>query len=752
MAEGSIIEKCSNYERSMGGDAVTSASSQRGRGRSTSVAALARWLHAQATGPESFTFWVLVLGLAYAAATLTPSSYGLALKSFFGAGTPGLVFGTPQPLRSDEWAVWTPYVQIAVNNDFLRTNGTSIYNEDLRNFNALPLLDWALLFKPQYWAFFIFPAPWAFSTYHGFLIVAFLIGWERALRLLGFDRTIAALISLCLFFVPCTQLWWTTTGPLPAFFPWLLVLFLADLNPFVRIAAMAWAAAAFLLSHLYPPIILSLGFAGAILLAAQAPDKVRQVGRLASAGIGTALGIGIALIYLHEPLQIMSQTVYPGARSLGGGGLPVLQWWAQFFPDLVSSRRQSLIGLNYLEVSTGGTYFAALVWAFLSFQPARQRAAGDWLKLGLIALGLALISAWMLAPVPAAIGHLLLWDIVPAQRFVFAFGLLLLVGCVVTVERFTANISPIRIALCVSLLVGVFAWSRLTLGGRVTDASGLVIGIAVFFAALCWRKQRLALAGLAGALAASIISYGGYNPIQLAGPIFKRPDTAAMKALDGLQARNPDGWLVVPGYPGAVLNGWGYRSVSHVLIAPQLAFFRERFPEMSDAEFNHVFNRYAHVQLSYADVPDTPQGDVLRVPITAFRGEAPHPPLLRQETDISRLPGVLGGTIDEIVTNPSAGTVTVAGWALIDAGSVDPALVLYAPGATVEGPVTVIYRPDVVIALGDPGLQRAGFMLTLRMSGDVQLGALCLASRDSVHGARLLRLPAGKGVTCPRGE
>ena len=99
------------------------------------------------TGLDSFAAGVLLLALGCVALAWTPSSYG-ALLDTLGASGEGLVVGEPREIRSDEWAVWTPYIQATVNNDFQRINETSIYREDLRNFNGLPLLDWALFFKP----------------------------------------------------------------------------------------------------------------------------------------------------------------------------------------------------------------------------------------------------------------------------------------------------------------------------------------------------------------------------------------------------------------------------------------------------------------------------------------------------------------------------------------------------------------------------------------------------------------------------
>ena len=106
--------------------------------------------------PSAFVTAVLIVTALYAAFQLTPSSYARALY-MIGVTDTGLLFGFAQEERSDEWALWTPYVQIAVNNGFARIEHISPYEADLRNFNALPLWDWGLIFKPQMWAFFVLP-------------------------------------------------------------------------------------------------------------------------------------------------------------------------------------------------------------------------------------------------------------------------------------------------------------------------------------------------------------------------------------------------------------------------------------------------------------------------------------------------------------------------------------------------------------------------------------------------------------------
>jgi len=112
---------------------------------------------------------------------ITPSSYALALQ-LAGQEVKGLFFGTPRAIRSDEWMVLTPYYQIVVNNDFLMTNSLSPYQENLRSFQALPILDWGLIFKPYHWGFFVLPPANALSLYYLFMTLSFLSGWGILFR------------------------------------------------------------------------------------------------------------------------------------------------------------------------------------------------------------------------------------------------------------------------------------------------------------------------------------------------------------------------------------------------------------------------------------------------------------------------------------------------------------------------------------------------------------------------------------------
>jgi hypothetical protein len=123
---------------------------------------------------EPFVIAVTLLAVFYVAAAWSPSAYSRVLKQY-DVEDDGLILGWPQQIRSDEYAIWTPTIQAVVANDFGPINETSFYRERFRSLSSLPLWDWGLLFKPEFWPFFFLSPARAYSAYHAFHAWALLV-------------------------------------------------------------------------------------------------------------------------------------------------------------------------------------------------------------------------------------------------------------------------------------------------------------------------------------------------------------------------------------------------------------------------------------------------------------------------------------------------------------------------------------------------------------------------------------------------
>lgn len=572
-----------------------------------------------------FPVAVLVCAALYAAFQLTPSSYAQVLQ-MVGVTDTGLVFGLPQEWRSDEWAIWTPYFQIAANSGFARIEHISPYEADLRNFNCLPLWDWALIFKPQMWAFFVMPPAPAFSLMFSILAAAGLIGWYLLMREFRFSYSAAAIFSVALFSFSYTQMWWTTTGPLLAFFPWLLLACLWPMPAWLRIPLLAWVTATFLLSHFYMIVIASLAFAGAFAVIALRPDAVR-ITRIATCLIGGAIGFGLVVAYLWGPFQIMANTVYPGHRNEVAGGIVPWSWLtAQFFPHFVSAKWRPYYW-NENEIATGGSYALLFALIFVHFARLREvilaQSAQDrairW-ALAFLGFGMAVILAWWLLPIPAKWATPLFWNTSAPQRLCFAFGMLAHLAAFVLLLRVGAVASLPRVAVAIALIAGATWYSKFVMQQADTRALkyDLLIVPLLIGAYLIARMEspvRFGTALLAAGTLSNALVYLPYNPVQRAGPIFARHDTAMLRDLRARQEANPHKWLLANVVPGANAVGLGFRSIRHVTITPQVAFFRKLFPDMPEERLNYYFNRYAHVvPNTLLEEPRVPQADVVEVP------------------------------------------------------------------------------------------------------------------------------------------
>jgi hypothetical protein len=621
---------------------------------------------------------IVLLGLALTALAWTPSSYGVVLRQL-GAPEAGLIWGEPQEIRSDEYVVWTPLVQATTRNSGARHNATSPYGEDLRNFNALPLWDWALPLKPAMWGFYgpLDPAR-AFAWSWALPLVAFLLGWERLFRRLGVDGTAAIAASGTLWMTGYVQTWWTTTGPLLAAWPWVVLAALAPWPARLRVPLVAWTTAVCLLSHFYPPLLLTLALVGGAALTLANADRRRWI---VTAG-GVAVGVAMVTAYLWDVIPTMADTVYPGQRVSSGGGVPVLQALDLVLPGLSAWLGESrLAGTNVCEATTAGTLVPLLVALAVDrgvlatrWQDARWRR-DTALLIGL----LAACMAWMLLPLPSWLGAGLGWHKVPPVRMVVPAGVVL-------------------------LLLALRVPTRLPLGLLVT---------------LAW--------------AWNLVHWAAFNPVQDARPIFEPPETAALTTLRTSADQDPRGWLVVPGFGGAVLNGLGFKSVSHALVTPQVDWFAPHFPELGAGELRRIFNRYSHVQLSAVDAPEVIRQDVVRVPLALF-GPALKPLGVRTDPDLAtRFP--VGGWIDRITPGE---TTVITGWGLIDGTQDGRGLVIRTSWPIRSARAEPMLRPDVVRATGDSGLGASGFRLELDLVGSPE-GPLCIVTDDPDRGRHLVQ-------------
>ncbi|MEQ1637407.1 MAG: hypothetical protein ABL903_12000 [Methylococcales bacterium] len=576
---------------------------------------------------------IFILLLLYTLFYFTPSSYAEALK-LLGIPNEGLIFSTSKPIRSDEWSVWTPYLQALVNNHFQRFNAYSIYHEDFRNFNALPIYDWALFFKPQFWSFLIAEPARAFSFHHGFLIAAFIVGWKLLIQkiLAPYQYAspgIAVSFSLLLFFSGFIQTVWTTMGPIIAIFPWLMLALLSwKRHSISYYALLTYITTVWLLSHTYPPLIISSAYLGLIILGAFQTNFLGNTKRCIFSLLACAIGLLITVYYYRDVIVIMMNTVYPGKRMSVGGEGNIYNWLSTLIPYIThgyNNRAVVVDDIAICEATAVSSLLPLLSLCFANVRTIKQLFCKEIILLSSLAI---FFSIWWLLPVPQLIGSLFLLTKVAAHRLFFALGLTFNLIALLVLVRQGAELTLKRLVIF-SLLLGlcwcipdIFEYFKYFKKAATFEKSTIEMLLIPILGTL-WiinhykkiNSTVLVQILVSGAMLLNIMYFASFNPIQSAQPIFTAKNSEAVAFLKKIAQQDSRGWLVIPGVRSAVLNGLGLKSFTHTLIQPQLHFFRTLFPNMPENEFNNLFNRYANVYLHNIPEPDSPWPDLIRIPL-----------------------------------------------------------------------------------------------------------------------------------------
>ncbi len=565
---------------------------------------------------------VAVIALLFVALRITPSSYGVALAALGSPGA-GLVAGQAKPIRSDEWAVITPAVQATINNGFDRYNATSFYHEDLRQIYAMPVHDWGFLFRPTMWLFGVARPSLAFAFHHVLVQTLCIVGFALLFRRSGLVGINAWLLSSCIFWSGFVQYFWTTVGPVVAWWPWVTLAIIHVRRSWWALPVVAYVFACWALSFFYPPLLITLSFVTACIVLGMRHNRLPPV-RLIACGVACIIGAAIAVFYLRDTLLALNDTFYPGQRRAGGGGLLLEKLVSMFVPYAFIFKaepygvRSALAEINICEFGVvGSVYF---FFALLLVSPRRVALPifkARRVEAAILFGGLAATFAWMTVELPSIVGAPLLWDRVPPPRMVMAAGVLLALASVYVLRHISVRLTLPRATVGVAVIVAfaIFKSSHGLVSFRLINrdlvpALGLVV-VFLLRGRMSKSAEHTSLLGVAALT--NFLCFASFNPLQQADPIFATPQTEKTRAF-AESARRQHGRPLVEPFPGRVLNGLGYSSIAHVEATPQMRLWRDLLPEVPEETLQSTFNRYAHIILSDEDVLTSPQPDVALLP------------------------------------------------------------------------------------------------------------------------------------------
>lgn len=519
------------------------------------------------TAPMLVTMACLVLvAIVYVALRLNQSSIGLWETVYPDAEVTQMIdLGTPKRIRSDEWRVHTPWVLNQV------LSGNPIRNQNVGGelspvFTALPVEGVIGLPQAKLAGFRLFGVEVGFSwwwAYKTFVLIASFL-WLCLLLTRG-NLAASILGSAWVYTSSFTQWWFSSLLPeiMIAFALGMIGAIYALLSSgrwhIVAGCLLVVYATTNLLLHLYPPFIVPLAYLGMFILigyvvqyrAVSLPRHrpwFRSAALLGAFAVLTAYGL-LFLVQASDTIEAMRNTVYPGQRVSGSGGVPLAKLLYGFFEPLRLGETSFPLPPTNASEASSFVLLAPIALLVVPWNALIRRGSALLVALGSFCV---VAMAWVAFEIPAPLERLMQfagWSLVTPKRAVLALGIGSILACVMLFARTQQGREPLRSepvrrmsVVAVGLAVVAIGWGLSQVDPGFFTWKVVAIGaIATTFLAAGVALGRSAL--LATGIAMYALTTMAVNPLVSGiSAIWEKPVLLAAKRTGGSAA---DRWVVI---------------------------------------------------------------------------------------------------------------------------------------------------------------------------------------------------------------
>ena len=584
-------------------------------------------------------------GLVALGITGSSFSLGLAQTPYVNSNVQH-ISGTNQPIRSDEWLVFTP-LSIAQYNHVPRfpivnkNIGEDGQNMLIAGMLSVPVAHISSIAKPATWGFFLFDLKRALSWQWNFPIFAGLLAlWAAICILLPNQWKFSFLIALYFSLSPYVKAW-SNWPAYAVFFPSLcFVIAIAIIKSkgskytlFLLGGILGISLAGYALV-LYPPWQISLAYLfAAIFLGVVIKDKLHQqfsVNKLFAFGIAlSTTGAILALWWkdAYPAVEAIRNTVYPGQRAAITGGNGSFQELLRGFSNLITLYKVNPNFSNQSEVSSFFYVLAPLGILFIYRWHQKALDAVDFFLASIIIF----ILYFTFVGIPSVVAVLTQWGRVQPLRADIALGLSAILLCGLLLKKPFLKHPGIHSKLAAAIVA--FTWAGITFLALdihqktiiPEPSSWYIAGLTLISAVLAYYLVTgKARAFIYLNLLLSLITVWKFTPNNIApshvtaelpihNPRQKQESHIQNERILVMGSQIPSMYLAAAGIP--IANG--------VFYYPQKTLW-----ERLDADHNEVnkYNRYQHLIYTNQSIKnergyeiDSPSPDVVKISIDLDR-------------------------------------------------------------------------------------------------------------------------------------
>lgn len=526
-----------------------------------------------------------------------------------GAEGNGTIWGRAQMIRSDEWAVWTPF---AISQSY---NGYAAFNNQIAggsidttwiSVGGIPALNSAIVFKPLYWGFLLLDTARGLSFLNNARwIMLFGVSFACAKQYTGNRRSLSIAAAALLTWAPYVQWWFSQSIAEVLIFGQLILL---CLDSFLRQTTskrrwllsigLAYCVGCYVMIG-YPSWLIAgmyLIVGTAIWMIIKHRNNLHRVDiiRLLIPLLASIAYLIMIVCQSWDTLQAVANSVYPGERLIKGGKVA-----PSFYTGLYA------LTFPFLAPSNGGN--ASALSGFICFAPA-----------GLLLTFYRLFVqkqkdtfAWVLLGIEAFFGIFLLIGVSP----VFA-KLTLLSQCnraeiavamvdIILLFRGLAYGSIQSVGLkwgftFISVVLNAAAlWINLNIHPLLLAV--LILVYALFFALIFHHRPENSRLVAFSLICLMLMAGSFVNPIQKGLDCVT--ELKLVKALNQMQDENDDMYAFEGDWP--VTNApllAGKRCWNSTQAYPNIEKWKALDPS---GEFENIYNRFCHISLEMVESHNT---------------------------------------------------------------------------------------------------------------------------------------------------
>ncbi|WP_165251924.1 hypothetical protein [Adlercreutzia sp. ZJ304] len=564
--------------------------------------------------------WLIACCLFVLCVLFEISGSSIAQLAAAAGGNSDVLFGVSRPIRSDEWAVFTPmaFSQVASDGgsfsyfqDTLRATET-----DMFGVYGQPVWDIAEIFRPFQWGYLILGAAKGLAFFWcGRFIFLFMVSFEFGYRfLVRGSKPLALGYAFMVAFAPIVQWWFSVNGLVEMLLFGQLALMWAQCylktesyaKRSLYTLGITWCLGIYVFVF-YPAWQVPLAYIFLALLVAlliqELPSAYKSWRDIALCLCAILiLCFAVAYVFLFKSADTIAQvmnTVYPGQRNSAGGGAELLLF--DYVVCLISPIDNSGITPNVCEAATFFTGFPLCI--VLALIVLYRNSSSRSLVAPLLVVCIFLL-VYGVVGFPEIISKVTLLgkSTAPRATAVATFGLLLVMfASIKYLKPISVRVAIPAVLACWAIAIACFyvLSTHSVSSSRLAFAFALVLvfmASAMFSFTYIGKKIFCAICIVIGLLGGGLV-----NPINVGIDGYKSSEL--LRDIESVNSEN-DVWAAV-NIPLVSTNNIGITSGAKTINStntyPQLETWKKLD---TNGNFEDIYNRYAHIAINIKDEGD----------------------------------------------------------------------------------------------------------------------------------------------------